>query len=1011
MSSSDQSSDASLPLYGDEGQEEEEEITFRDCWLLFGNVDDYGWTHTHNIARKDINLYLREKYPFAKFESLATPNTFFMSTEERHSLIQLYIEKEHCDFIFASSKEILNDRDIEYAEAYPNVSFGRMLVPPQLTNKPPNLVDYWTDWFPSSFVAGAVAAVTTMHTGKSSSSNQCAGFINAFETAGDAWGHATGFAMGYRWMNPNATVHVVTMNSYYDPNAEVLAAKELVEKKGCDVIGKHTDPNDVDRYIYSLRNNAEGRKIISVSRYIDMSLFVGDTVITSQVTDFFHEIMPSVESSFLSKLANRSKNSTSKSSSEDNVNYAGAMYKYNETTGELDTNTTITAQYYEMKLSPFTNFVNEKQAKEVVTKAQDYLENSNPLCGKSWRINGMDLSNGNRLVCSNSKSTHLTPDPIESYLDLGSNVIYYDTPFEDGGSICGAGTYYEYDSDLKLKCQPCPINTYHNIGETNSRTESTCSPCGNGRVAPESGSTSCIPYVEEDLNQLDGIAYFGFVLAASIAILSIGFAIFVRLYKNHRVVKASQPIFLYLLLFGTFLMGLAIVPLAIDDSITNPQGCDIACVAFPWLLVLGFSSSFAALFSKVWRINKIFKASLSMKRIKVKTSDVMIPFIILITLNVVLLLSWTIIDPPKYVRIYKSESESFGTCWSNWSTASITIVILLVLLNSSAVIFANVQAYRARFISDEFSESKYIGSIMASFLQILLVALPLIFLVYENPRAFFFVVSSIVMITSTSLLLLMFVPKLIYVWNKSDPSYKTNGFDQSLRRASRGRYGSRSSILSTEGNSGLRFTNEAEIVPSLKKELEDCKNLLKKANALLHEKRFDLNYKIPEIDDGASEKDVVFEEVNPSSLEAARGSCLGQFPSTDSCKSVQTISNSSGNTVNPSSNIISEGCLERTESSASCKSMQSLSRVTDAAGTLPRADTGLDRNLKAVSHKGTHLQSISSGDISSGDSVKMLCRSVIDGWSDDQSRRSASHENMHLQSISRAIEVLDDAKE
>ena len=52
---------------------------FRDCWLLFGNVDDVGWTHAHNVARRDIHLYLREKYPESDFESIATPNTFFMT--------------------------------------------------------------------------------------------------------------------------------------------------------------------------------------------------------------------------------------------------------------------------------------------------------------------------------------------------------------------------------------------------------------------------------------------------------------------------------------------------------------------------------------------------------------------------------------------------------------------------------------------------------------------------------------------------------------------------------------------------------------------------------------------------------------------------------------------------------------------------------------------------------------------------------------------------------------------
>lgn len=73
------------------------------------------------------------------------------------------------------------------------------------------------------------------------------------------------------------------MDSYYNPPAEVLAAQLLVEDKGCDVLGRHTDPNDVDKYIFALNGRA-----LSIARYVDMSTFVGDTVFTSQVRLFLH---------------------------------------------------------------------------------------------------------------------------------------------------------------------------------------------------------------------------------------------------------------------------------------------------------------------------------------------------------------------------------------------------------------------------------------------------------------------------------------------------------------------------------------------------------------------------------------------------------------------------------------------------------------------------------------------------------------------------------------------------
>jgi len=73
--------------------------------------------------------------------------------------------------------------------------------------------------------------------------------MTAFELSATAWEHTMGFAVGYHWLKPHQEVHIVTMDSYYPPEAEVIAAQQLIEKMGCDVLGRHTDPNDVDKHI------------------------------------------------------------------------------------------------------------------------------------------------------------------------------------------------------------------------------------------------------------------------------------------------------------------------------------------------------------------------------------------------------------------------------------------------------------------------------------------------------------------------------------------------------------------------------------------------------------------------------------------------------------------------------------------------------------------------------------------------------------------------------------------
>lgn len=107
---------------------------------------------------------------------------------------------------------------------------------------------------------------------------------------------------------------------------------------------------------------------------------------------------------------------------------------------------------------------------------------------------------------------------------------------------------------------------------------------------------------------------------------------------------------------------------------------------------------------------------------------------------------------------------SEGTAWKGFISA-------LAVLNFLALILANVQSYKARSINDELSESKYIGLSTLSMLQIFIVGVPLLVIVYTSPSAYFFVWTGIIFIVCTSILLLIFVPKLV-TWK--NPPKKNN---------------------------------------------------------------------------------------------------------------------------------------------------------------------------------------------------------------------------------------------
>ena len=218
----------------------------------------------------------------------------------------------------------------------------------------------------------------------------------------------------------------------------------------------------------------------------------------------------------------------------------------------------------------------------------------------------------------------------------------------------------------------------------------------------------------------------------------------------------------------------------VSAHLTNPfLHCSIA---WPWLFCLGFSIIFSTLFSKLWRLNKLVRASIRFRRIECKPRDVMLPMAVILSVNITLLSVWTAVDPPQWQRIYTDPLNSYGTCRPYGTgdngdmTATKTLVSLLAVVNICALILAQVQAWKARTITSEvLSESKYISLAIFGNLQIFLIGLPLLVIVQDNPPARYFLSVGIIFLVCVGMLLLIFGPKIWFV--RHPPA---GGFDISI---------------------------------------------------------------------------------------------------------------------------------------------------------------------------------------------------------------------------------------
>lgn len=287
-----------------------------------------------------------------------------------------------------------------------------------------------------------------------------------------------------------------------------------------------------------------------------------------------------------------------------------------------------------------------------------------------------------------------------------------------------------------------------------------------------SDGTSTFPLdIPPPIDRMNHISWTARLLAFSVAtlvlVLSATFSMWTAIeqQKMSCVISAAQPLFLHLICVGTFLMGCSIFPMGLlDERLLSEKSMDKACMATPWLLSFGWGITFSALYAKILRVNMVFHNP-NFRRVVVKTRDVLLPMVVMFSVNLIILLAWTFLQPLTWER-ERSGSDMYGRplyfggyCRSQYNRTGFLYILLSV--NILPLIFANYQAYVARKISTEFAESEYIALLIALTLMVSFVALPVaVFTNSSNPTVRFYIRAGFVFIISTSTLLLIFLPKV-----------------------------------------------------------------------------------------------------------------------------------------------------------------------------------------------------------------------------------------------------------
>ncbi|KAG9344995.1 hypothetical protein JZ751_009535, partial [Albula glossodonta] len=130
--------------------------------------------------------------------------------------------------------------------------------------------------------------------------------------------------------------------------------------------------------------------------------------------------------------------------------------------------------------------------------------------------------------------------------------------------------------------------------------------------------------------------------------------------RNHRLIKMSSPYMNNLIILGGMLSYASIFLFGLDGSFVSDKEFETLCTVRTWILTVGYTTAFGAMFAKTWRVHAIFK-NVKMKKKIIKDQKLLIIVGGMLLIDLCILICWQIVDPLKRtVEEYSLEVVAMG---------------------------------------------------------------------------------------------------------------------------------------------------------------------------------------------------------------------------------------------------------------------------------------------------------------------------------------------------------------
>lgn len=298
---------------------------------------------------------------------------------------------------------------------------------------------------------------------------------------------------------------------------------------------------------------------------------------------------------------------------------------------------------------------------------------------------------------------------------------------------------------------------------------------------------------ETELKSVSTALYaFMAVLAIIGVLLGVAFLLINFLYRARRIIKMSSPRLNNVIVVGCIMTYFSVILFGLDGGLISTEQYGKVCIARAWIMSIGFTLAFGAMFAKTWRVHAIFK-SITPKKKVIRDEHLFLMVGAFVLLDIILLSLWTGIEPmytgyQQFDDKMRLENDKeiipiLEHCESDnlsyWLGAVYAFKGLLL-------VFGVFLAWETRAVTiPALNDSRYIGMSVYNVVILSILGVAITSVIRSHLDATFAITAVFIIFCTTLTLCFVFVPKVTKLWspdggNEASTTRRSNANPDSL---------------------------------------------------------------------------------------------------------------------------------------------------------------------------------------------------------------------------------------